>query len=891
MLRAIIIVMAILLSCSASFADRRIALVFGMKTYEALRHLDNAVTDAQTMRDVLEGLGFEVTLKVDNDLSEMRRHLNAFAIEARDADVALVFFAGHGVEAGRVHRVNRLLPVDTDGASLETLESSTITLDEVRRAVVSAPFAMVILDACRNDPFGREADAEGRSAVPATPRTLPDTVRIGLGRPGDAENVLYAFAAAPGTTASDGDGDNSPFTAALARYLGTEGVEIKSALTLVQQEVYDLTRGDQLPYVESGLPRMFFAGDSGGELPERERLLLATAEITQADREAVERFARKRSMPLAPLYAVLIASRADRTGKQLLPILSEAADQYDQIRSLATDDISNQRAAELRRQAKEAAEMGLLRKARELLDEATEVSAEVADTALERAAKFTLDAAESAHASGILANLAVDLDAAAQRFERTIGLYEDLPRRFSLTTRQTEILFDTHLALGMTYFELGRSQHAVERFQELAVLQEQYPGIEISVVKDSPPAILSLLGQAMMQFHKGNRFAGKTLTSEAKAALEALALDGKFDQILDLRMLVGLMATMSAVAVDSPETVLKEAERLVAASIAFGEREADPKMAHLIEAAGRAIYSLAAQRTGQTGPAQENVERVHQILDTVNIDRTDRVAVNIMHTIRLTLGVYYASIQDPDAAEENIRLAIESGEALVANGKVVFQTHLDLVNAYDLLSRFKPVASDPGKRLDAIGRMAGHLEVLRETDPSNMLWARRLAGAYDASAQIALDVGEWRIRRESLLGLLEMMNGVVGEADFPATNIIRKSRIGLDLAEAALVCGDLFSADTFARQAVTMLEDLRSLVGAEELETARSLSFAYASSTDLGLAGPEYYDRALETLAPVLRDTSVKPEDLWWADELKRRRANFTPPDPAAVPLPPATCH
>ena len=200
MLRAIIIVMAILLSCSASFADRRIALVFGMKSYEAFRHLDNAVTDAQTMRDVLEGLGFEVTLKVDNDLSEMRRHLNAFAIEARDADVALVFFAGHGVEAGRVHRVNRLLPVDTDGTSLETLESSTITLDEVRRAVVSAPFAMVILDACRNDPFGREADAEGRSAVPATPRTLPDTVRIGLGRPGDAENVLYAFAAAPGTT-------------------------------------------------------------------------------------------------------------------------------------------------------------------------------------------------------------------------------------------------------------------------------------------------------------------------------------------------------------------------------------------------------------------------------------------------------------------------------------------------------------------------------------------------------------------------------------------------------------------------------------------------------------------------------------------------------------------
>ena len=214
----------------------------------------------------------------------------------------------------------------------------------------------------------------------------------------------------------------------------------------------------------------------------------------------------------------------------------------------------------------------------------------------------------------------------------------------------------------------------------------------------------------------------------------------------------------------------------------------------------------------------------------------------------------------------------------------MFQTHLDLVNAYDLLSRFKPVASDPGKRLDAIGRMADHLEVLRETDPSNMLWARRLAGAYDASAQIALDVGEWRIRRESLLGLLEMMNGIVGEEDFPATNIIRKSRIGLDLAEAALVCGDRFSADTFARQAVTMLGS--AFAGRGRGTGDGALTFLrYASSTDLGLAGQSTMTGLLKRSGPVLRDTSVKPEDLWWADELKRRRANFIPPDPAAVPL------
>src|SRR5690606_35746320 len=209
-------------------------------------------------------------------LRRMRRALEDFREDAAGADVALAFFAGHGVE---VAGENRLLPVDADAASLDRLRETSLPLEEVTRTLLAAaPVALVLLDACRDDPFGAGAGG-GRGATALVRQPQQSGVRPGLGRVGRADNVLFAFAAAPGQPASDGSGDNSPFTAALARYLPTDGLEIRSVLTLVQQEVYDLSAGAQLPYVESGLPATFFAAQAG-ELPERERLLLAMADVT-----------------------------------------------------------------------------------------------------------------------------------------------------------------------------------------------------------------------------------------------------------------------------------------------------------------------------------------------------------------------------------------------------------------------------------------------------------------------------------------------------------------------------------------------------------------------------------------------------------------------------------
>ena len=150
------------------------------------------------------------------------------------------------------------MPVDADPASLETLKNTSLPLEEVRETVAEVGrIGLIVLDACRSDPFGGLA-GDGRGAVALTAEVAA-AVKPGLGRIGRADNILFSFSAAPGQSASDGEGENSEFTAALAKFLPTDGLEIRSVLTLVQQEVYDVSRGKQLPYVESGLPKLFFA--------------------------------------------------------------------------------------------------------------------------------------------------------------------------------------------------------------------------------------------------------------------------------------------------------------------------------------------------------------------------------------------------------------------------------------------------------------------------------------------------------------------------------------------------------------------------------------------------------------------------------------------------------
>ncbi|MEZ5798424.1 MAG: caspase family protein [Paracoccaceae bacterium] len=310
--------------------ERRAALVLAAEDYTKVRALENPVNDARAMEAMLETLGFEVWLETDRDLKRTRRALEDFRQDAEGADVALVFFAGM---AWRCRGANYLLPTDADAASSQWLAETSLSLAEAGAVLAEvAPMSIVPLDARRNDPFTVGGDGSGRGAqwrCRATRRTRRNRSRAGADRPVGWRAVCLS--AAPGETASDGDGKNSPFTAALLRHFATKGVELKSALTLVQQDVYDRSRGKQLPYIESGLPQMVFISEQG-ELPERDQLLMAMADLTPELRDEVEAIAAQHDMPLAPLYAALISGDlARKPADERHKLLLEAASSYGQF--------------------------------------------------------------------------------------------------------------------------------------------------------------------------------------------------------------------------------------------------------------------------------------------------------------------------------------------------------------------------------------------------------------------------------------------------------------------------------------------------------------------------------------------------------------------------------
>ena len=442
-------------------AERRVALVMGAADYRTIRKLDNAVGDAQAIETTLKQLGFEVTLRTDADLLGARRALDDFRKLGSGADVALVFFAGHGVE---IAGDNRLLPVDADASSLDALKASTLPLEEVRETVAAiSRIGLIMLDACRSDPFG-SASASGRSAVALA---QAKEVRPGLGRVGKAEGVLFAFAAAPGETASDGVDGHSPFTGALVKYLGTDGLELRSTLTLVQQEVYDTTHGEQLPYVESGLPKLFFASATSEQLPERERLLLAMADVTPEMRAEVERVASDADMPLAPLYGALISTegvamtQAERDRK-----LQEAADAFVQVRAeLRSLRSSDPEVTRLRQEAEQQLALGAFDTARAKLVAAADIDSRSRQALQENLVERTLSEASTRYLSAGAARASLRYDLAIADLEKVIALYGEAGD--GLDPHHADKRLSALLELGDLYTTTGNIAAAARAYEAM----------------------------------------------------------------------------------------------------------------------------------------------------------------------------------------------------------------------------------------------------------------------------------------------------------------------------------------------------------------------------------------------------------------------------------------
>lgn len=463
MLRVLLVVGFFVLTLSSAFAERRVALVVAADAYRTLRPLKNAVNDGRAVEAALLALDFDVVLETNRDLRRLRRALAQFSEDAGGADVALIYFAGHGVE---IAGDNRLLPIDADASSLAALQASSLPLEEMSRVVARAGrIGLMLLDACRNDPFGAVA-ADGRGAV-SLAAEITAKVKPGLGRVGRADNMLVAFASAPGATAADGDDGHSPFAAALAKYLGAEGLEIRSVLTLVQQEVYERSAGHQLPYVESALPAAFFAARTTEELPERERLLLAMADVTPALRAEVEQVASDADMPLAPLFGALITSNAAASDpSERLAKLREAAAAFVKVRDeLKTLGAADPRVAILRGEAEAELADGAFEAARAKLAEAAEIDSRSRQALEGNIVERTLSEAATRYISGGAANAELKYRLAIEDFQKALALFDRAGDR--LDADQTDRRLNTLQDLGKLYTTVGDIAAAGRSFELL----------------------------------------------------------------------------------------------------------------------------------------------------------------------------------------------------------------------------------------------------------------------------------------------------------------------------------------------------------------------------------------------------------------------------------------
>ena len=292
--------------------------------YEHLPPLANPAADADAVSAALEDLGFDTTLLRDLNARKLARALGNFTEDAATADVAVVYFSGHGIEAGGD---NWLVPVDADASTLDEAGRQMASLASlVDTLSATVPLTIVFLDACRSNPFppgamfrrrdGTEVavSAAGLGVTRGAAEATAQPVQSTLG-------TVIGFATEPGQVALDGpQGGNSPYAAALVRHLSAmDGAEFGIVMRMVTEEVYLRTQGSQRPWVNETLTRLVYmgakpsgpAGEEGAILSERRQLLLTMTALSAPQRQQVEAASRMAGVPMDALYGLLKSLGAD----------------------------------------------------------------------------------------------------------------------------------------------------------------------------------------------------------------------------------------------------------------------------------------------------------------------------------------------------------------------------------------------------------------------------------------------------------------------------------------------------------------------------------------------------------------------------------------------------
>jgi tetratricopeptide (TPR) repeat protein len=236
---------------------RRVALVIGNSDYKSVPVLANPLHDADAIVGTLKAIGFAaVTLIKDGNRETLIEALRKFAQDAEDADWALIYYAGHGME---MNGTNYLIPVDARLATDRDLQFEAVPLDQLLTSVEGAKkLKLILLDACRDNPFAptmrhvvTSEMAIGRAPVGTMGMR---SIGRGLAEVNVSRGTLVVFAAKNGQTALDGDGWNSPFAIAVNQRIATLNVEINKVFRLVRDDVMEATAGRQEPYTYGSLP-------------------------------------------------------------------------------------------------------------------------------------------------------------------------------------------------------------------------------------------------------------------------------------------------------------------------------------------------------------------------------------------------------------------------------------------------------------------------------------------------------------------------------------------------------------------------------------------------------------------------------------------------------------
>ena len=289
-LLAALIAMTLVIAAQSAAAATRKAFVVGNSTYVHATSLPNPANDARDLAAKLKGLGYEVTLGLDLTRADFLKRFQDFARSLQQDDVALVYYAGHALQIGGE---NYLFPTDAAVQKEADARTRLVPLNALLADVTRASRnRIVILDACRNNPFAEEI------AVAQATRSMGQS--RGLARVYAGVGSFIAYSTQPGNIAADGAGRNSPFTDALLKHIGQQGADVHAVMRRVRADVQRATAELQIPWENSSLvDEVTFAG--GAARPPQPRLRHSPRRSSRPRRRRRRRHGHRRRSTTSPV--------------------------------------------------------------------------------------------------------------------------------------------------------------------------------------------------------------------------------------------------------------------------------------------------------------------------------------------------------------------------------------------------------------------------------------------------------------------------------------------------------------------------------------------------------------------------------------------------------------